>query len=183
MTVAQIMSELSERFPDGSHFDISDVQGFFSSLKGQDPDTVYHCIIRNHEYNSFPKLPKIRKYIEKDKIVVTRYEQTEKKYTYYVCDVCKTTFDHVIGFCPNCKKDTKVKCFISEKLNTAFHGHDDCGGCKTYSNRIISSSCKEYATGLKSEVCDDCQCKTCCDNKYLVQNNKPEYLERAGLKT
>ena len=54
MTPDTAIDNLNERFQGGSVFDVNDARDFFKKLDIQDIETVYQCIVRNHEYNTFP---------------------------------------------------------------------------------------------------------------------------------
>ena len=164
MEQSKAIAELSDRFKGGSEYDIQDVTGFFSGLKREDVGTVYQCIIRNHEYNTFPKLVKIRKYIAQDGIKISEKEaQKERVYEYYICQICKAIFDTEIGWCPVCKKNTPVKAMITkQKKAGAYEGRQGCAKCDKYNNRNICVSCDDFGKPLSSEMCHDCQGFNCC---------------------
>jgi hypothetical protein len=173
MRTDEIIAELTERYPGGSHFDVKDVTDFFMKLKGQDTDTVYHCIIRNHDYSTFPKLPKIRKYIEKDNVKIGYSENDTEKYYYYICDVCKTHYSIDLGNCPVCKKHTDAKVFITDvKNDNAMTGRNGCSGCKEYSTRAMCPTCQDWGKGIYSEACSVCQGLDCCKDFYDRNKNK-----------
>ena len=157
------ISQLCERFTGGNKYDIQDVTAFFSGLPREDVGTVYQCIVRNHEYNTFPKLVKIRKYIAESGIQIAEKQHKERVFEYYVCQVCKAKFDTEIGRCPVCKKHTDVKVYLSrQKVDGAFEGRQGCAKCPIYNTRNICTTCDSYGNPFSSEMCRDCQGLDCC---------------------
>ena len=175
--VAKILSELTARFPGGNKYDLQDVSGYFKDLASEDIDMVYQCIVRNHEYNTFPKLVKIKKYVEHDNLPIVKKElRKERIYEYYVCQVCKAKFDTEIGWCPLCKKSTEVKVLLSrQKIDTAFYGRQGCAKCDKYNTRNICTTCDSYGNPFScGDMCRDCQGLDCCkEYKELRKKGLP----------
>ena len=179
MTADTAIENLNKRFQGGSVFDVNDARDFFKKLDIQDVETVYQCIVRNHEYNTFPKMPKIRKYIAADNVKINETIEKKEQYCYFVCQICKTTFDAEMGFCPNCHKNTEIKVKLSpDKIESASHGRRGCYKCKEYNSKVICSTCNDYGKGRYGEVCRDCQGLKCCKDEYLYRTDYPAYKRK-----
>lgn len=179
MTADKAILELNERFKGGSPFDIKDVRDFLGKLDLQDIETVYQCIVRNHEYNTFPKLPKIRKYIAADNVPINETKEIKEQFCYFVCQVCKTTFESEMGFCPNCHKNTEIKVKLSPvKIESASHGRRGCYKCNVYDSKAECSTCNDYGRGRYGEGCRECNGLKCCREEYLYRSNYSEYKRK-----
>lgn len=170
--VSEKIGELIERYGAGNNYDIADVQDFFSKIPEHLLDEVMRAIVTNHEYNTFPKLIKIRKYLEKEQVYAGERNRKES-YAYYTCQECKATFEASMGWCPLCKRSTRLESFISaKKISDAFAGRNGCEVCDKYSGSAICPTCNEWGKGIYSQVCNECQGLECCRENYSMISKK-----------
>jgi hypothetical protein len=178
--VDDYLAEMLQRYPkENNVYDTADLKTFLLSLRIEDRPAVIDCIKRNHKFTTFPKLTAIKQYIAKDRISFkVRGDNSNRRYSYYVCMNCKTKFDHVMGFCPRCKKNTPVKSLLSKKIDNAYHGHEDCSLCIKYNPSLKSANCDRYGKGDYDYTCNDCICRVCCADHHSLFTNKKEYLNK-----
>ena len=162
---------LTDRFPNGSAQDIKDVTDLFYRLSDMDLERTYKCIINNHEYNTFPKIPKIRKYLREDiGEDLTAEKNQESAYYYAVCQECKSVYELEIGWCPVCKKNTHTKIIKSYTPMKVLRGHNGCAACPKWSEMNMGACCDDYGVGRYGECCRDCPCYDCCREMYKINN-------------
>ena len=128
---------------------------------------VYQCIVRNHEYNTFPKLVKIKKYVEQDNLPIVKKElRKERIYEYYVCQVCGKFVRSDGVLCV--KKSTEVL-LSRQKIDTAFYGRQGCAKCDKYDDRNICTTCDSYGNPFS---CGKCGVWDCCKYKKLRKKGR-----------
>ena len=176
--LAEYIAELNDRFKDGSDYDIKDVTDFMRSQPDHDGEIIFKCIIANHSYKGFPKLPTVKKYLKADGIDL-RSRSDSEVYHCQVCDICKTKFASNMSACPTCKKRTTIKMKMSDKpISHVKIGHDDCGYCEIYFRSSKGSICESWGKEEKPEgnqYCNGCTCVDCCKKEYLKNHNYGEY--------
>ena len=177
--IAEYISMLQDRFPNGSDQDINDVTDLLYNLSDTDAELCYKCIVNNHEYNTFPKIPKIRKYMREDLGVdLTKKTKGSESFSCQVCDICHTKFCIEMSACPRCRKVTPVKIKKSDSpIHCVSVGHQPCGNCDKFFSASKAPICEHWGNyeTAGDNFCTGCTCVDCCKKEYMRRTDYPRY--------
>jgi len=186
MNIDQIMIELRDRYDEGSKYDIQDVQDFLAKHSDRDAEIIYKCVVANHIYKGFPKLPNVKRYLKNDNIDL----RTESGSAFFcqICDICHTKFDINMSACPRCRKRTPIKIKASDTpISGVRVGHDDCGYCENYFTSSKGTVCESWGCEEKAgetQYCNGCTCIECCKKEYIRRHDYKKYrMEYMGFKS